>query len=261
MKLISLNIWGGIIYEPLIKFLKEHSEDIDIFCFQEALNSSHSKILEERIFTGARSDIYKRLLPILKDFHSYYAPDFDLKDFGGEADIEVPFGNAIFVNKKLKMKEIGNIFVHNERYNNIRKDEGFPNLSKSVQFINFERKRGNYWVFNYHGVWIPGPKIDNEYRTKASKNIRKIMDSKIGAKILCGDFNLLPNTESLKILLAGMRDLVKENNITSTRNKYFKGNFSTYSDYVIVSNDIKVKDFQVLKDEVSDHAPLLLEFD
>lgn len=260
MKLVCLNLWGGKIYEPLMDLLKKHSEDTDIFCFQEALNSSKSQILKGPIFSNAKSDIYKDLVAILKDFQGYYGPGFNLQDWSGEADFKVPLGLAIFVKKNLNVKEVGNIYVHGDGYKDVRKDEGYYNTPKAVQFINIERDGKDYWVFNYHGVWIPGPKVDHEYRINASKNIRKVMDSKRGPKILCGDFNLLTNTESLKILTEGMRDLIKENNITSTRNKYFDRNLSTYSDYMIVSNNVDVKDFQVLPDEVSDHAPLLLEF-
>ena len=35
MKLITLNLWAGVVYEPLIEFIKKHSEDTDVFCFQE----------------------------------------------------------------------------------------------------------------------------------------------------------------------------------------------------------------------------------
>jgi endonuclease/exonuclease/phosphatase family metal-dependent hydrolase len=34
-----------------------------------------------------------------------------------------------------------------------------------------------------------------------------------------------------------------------------------FADYMFVSKGIAVRDFQVLPDEVSDHAPLFLDFD
>ncbi len=41
MKLISLNTWCGIKYDLLMKFLEEHSSEIDIFCFQEVRNGKY----------------------------------------------------------------------------------------------------------------------------------------------------------------------------------------------------------------------------
>ena len=34
MKLVTLNIWGGHLYEPLLDFF-EHNREVDIFCLQE----------------------------------------------------------------------------------------------------------------------------------------------------------------------------------------------------------------------------------
>ena len=79
-------------------------------------------------------------------------------------------------------------------------------------------------------------------------------------KILCGDFNLLPNTESLAILSEDMKNLVKDFDITSTRSKLYTKP-EKFADYILVSPDVSVKKFTVMQDEVSDHLPLLLEFD
>ena len=39
MKLITLNIWGGKVFEPLMEFFRKHAEDTDIFCLQEVFNN------------------------------------------------------------------------------------------------------------------------------------------------------------------------------------------------------------------------------
>lgn len=54
------------------------------------------------------------------------------------------------------------------------------------------------------------------------------------------------------------RKLIKEYGITSTRTSlYTKPN--KFADYVFVSRGIKIIDFKILPDEVSDHTPLFLE--
>ena len=79
--------------------------------------------------------------------------------------------------------------------------------------------------------------------------------------VMCGDFNLLPNTQSIKKLEDfGLRNLIKENNITSTRTSFYTKT-EKFADYALLSDEIDIKDFKVLPDEVSDHSPLYLEFE
>jgi len=260
MKLICLNLWGGKFYKPLVKFLRDHSNDVDIFCFQETLHALPIKKLTGKIFKDSKLDLYEDLQKILKDHNSYFAEMIDLLSLD-ESDFNAPLGQSIFIKKEFSVKASGDIFVHGEGYDKFDHSEGFPNSPRNVQYISFEKNKKTYWVFNYHGVWVPGPKVDNEHRLLASQKIHSFVDSKSGAKIFCGDFNLLPDTKSLKILTHDMRNLIKEKSIKSTRSKYYDKPLSPMSDYMIVSPDLRVLDFKVLNDQVSDHLPLYIEFE
>jgi endonuclease/exonuclease/phosphatase family metal-dependent hydrolase len=77
---------------------------------------------------------------------------------------------------------------------------------------------------------------------------------------LCGDFNLQPETKSLAILEKGMRNLIKEFNIDTTRN-YLYDHKEKYADYFLVSPEVKILSFKVIDTLVSDHLPLVLEFE
>ena len=78
---------------------------------------------------------------------------------------------------------------------------------------------------------------------------------------MCGDFNLLPSTESIKMFEDfDLINLIKENNIISTRTSFYKKE-EKFADYVFVSKGIKVNEFKVLIDEISDHSPLLIDFE
>ena len=63
----------------------------------------------------------------------------------------------------------------------------------------------------------------------------------------------------MSILNEGNRNLIQEYKIDSTRSALYKKS-EKFADYVIVSQNVEVKDFKVLKEEVSDHLPLFLEF-
>lgn len=58
----------------------------------------------------------------------------------------------------------------------------------------------------------------------------------------------------------GLRNLIKEHGITSTRTSLYTKE-EKFADYVLIGPGIQVTNFEVLPDEVSDHAPLRIEFE
>lgn len=115
-------------------------------------------------------------------------------------------------------------------------------------------------MVNVHGLWNGNGKTDTPDRLVQSDNIIKFIKNLDNPFVLCGDFNLLPDTESLKKFEEfGLRNLVREYNIRSTRTKFYDKEHK-FADYIFVSKDIKVVDFKVMSDEVSDHSPLILDF-
>ncbi|MDO8953631.1 MAG: hypothetical protein Q7V63_02130 [Gammaproteobacteria bacterium] len=56
-----------------------------------------------------------------------------------------------------------------------------------------------------------------------------------------------------------MENLIRRHHIKSTRTSYYAKD-EKFADYVFVSPDINVNHFSAMADEVSDHAPLLLDF-
>ncbi len=255
MRLISLNIWGGKVYQPLIDFLREVSTETDVFCFQEVFDTS-SDVIEHK--KGARVNIYSEMTHALPEFHGYYAPAQSGFGFSEPVDFDLSYGLAIFVKNGITIHESGDIFVYGER--NGRTTGDVSTMPRNLQYISFEIKDKLFTLYNFHGLWYYSEKTDNAHRLEQSKKIVSFMNNTEGEKILCGDFNLLPDTQSLSILEKGMRNLIKENNIHSTRSElYLKDN--KFADYTLVSAGVKVHKFTVLNRTVSDHLPMLLDFD
>lgn len=257
MKLISLNIWGGKIYQPLMEFIKKQSETTDIFCFQEALQSS-SQVLES---SGYKTNILNDLKVILKDFQGYFAKTFSGYDMVKLVDFDLHFGIAIFVKKSIEVVSYEETFIH-QVIGGMSKKQGFFETSRSLQFVQFQFNNKTFNVYNLHGIWVPdayGGKKDSKERILQSKKIKQFMQKHIGEKIVTGDFNLNPGTKSLKIIENHFTNLVKKYSIPTTRSNLYKGPYK-FADYILVSSGVGIIDFQVPNVSVSDHLPMILKF-
>ncbi len=246
MKLISLNTWGGRVGEPLLNFFKEN-QDIDIFCLQEMYHQASAPIVED---LGDRLNLVSEIEALLPDHNMYFRPH-----------VFNHFGLAVFIRKSILVTKEGDIFVFKTKEDG---EQNFDvNHARNLQFVEIETEQGRKTILNFHGLWNNQGKSDTEERLEQSRRIKEFIDTTSGSKILCGDFNLLPDTESIKIIEdTGMRNLIKEYGITSTRTALYKkhANPILFADYAFVTEDIQVKEFKVLPDEVSDHAALYLEF-
>lgn len=241
MKIISLNTWAGVVLEPLLDFF-ENNRDIDIFCLQEVYSNatgkegSHSEL-------DFKLDLFEQIQRVLIDTHDGYFRPSHL-DY---------YGQAIFVKKNITIEEGGDIFIYENPA-----PEGRGRHSRNLQYIRTIVNEKPTIIANLHGLWNGKGKIDSSDRLEQSMRIRDFVSKGPGKMVIVGDFNLNPDTESLAILEEGMRNLIKENGITSTRTSFYDKD-NKFADYVLVSPEVNVVDFKVLPEEVSDHAALYLE--
>lgn len=254
MKLISLNTWGGKIYEPLIDFIKQHSADTDIFCFQEVFSTtSPTKILGDR-----RTNLFQEISKILENHRGYFRPQIKNFVLGNrigvkKTDFDLYFGLAIFIRKEISVSSEGDFFLYGKKF--IFDEKNLNTLPRSAQYLCCDQ----YTIINVHGIWNREGKQDSPDRIKQSEKINNFLKKTRDKKILCGDFNLDINTESLKILEKNLINLIKKFDITTTRNKFFPGE-DKFADYTFVSHDVRIKSFEVPSINVSDHLPMILEF-
>lgn len=247
MKIISLNTWGGIAgAEGLIEFFKKY-EDVDIFCLQEVFNggegdpTERTEKIESKVYT-----LFALIKDVLPNHESYFRPH--LKEH---------YGLAIFVKKDIQIFEEGEKFVHKEK--GYIPTGNMGHHARNIQYIKIRYKNNDLFVINFHGLWNGMGKTDTEDRLEQSRNVVSFITGIQGEAILCGDFNLRPDTESIKIIEdANLHNLIKEYGITSTRTSHYMKD-EKFADYAFVTKGIQVKDFKVLPDEVSDHAPLFIE--
>jgi endonuclease/exonuclease/phosphatase family metal-dependent hydrolase len=253
MKLLTLNTWGGKMHAPLMKFVEKMSKDVDIFCFQEVFSTTTDL---EFGSSGEKMNLYQDISKILTSHRSHLSPKSKGYDYKGYIGKDVDFGNAIFIKKDIP------VLSHEELFDLIS-DAGTDWREKAIakaQCVTIEIGRKPLTICNFHGMWIKGThKKDTPERLSQSWHLREALDKISGEKIICGDFNLLPDGESIKILERDMRNLIREYGITSTRSSLYATSPVMYADYALTTPGIKVNDFKILSDEVSDHLALLLD--
>ncbi len=265
MKLISLNLWGGQMFPDLMQFLKDQSAETDIFCFQEVFDTPTTRT-ESR---GIRPNLLTELKKTLADYNFFFDPAEAGYDNVGPVDFPLTAGLGMFIKKSLTVLDHGDTYVYRERNSLTTGALDAGNFPRNLQFVRFTWKvqgtAPSRWatVFNLHGLWDKSGKHDTPDRLRQSVLTKEFMAKFPGPKILAGDFNLNPETESLKILEKEMRNLIKEYKVPTTRGSlyhFYSPTGSLFADYVLVSPEIKVNTFQTLNIAVSDHLPLELDF-
>lgn len=262
MKLVSLNIWGGKAYEPLMKFIKKSAPTTDIFCFQEVFESPAS--LKER--KGTRINILADLKGALTGFETLSAPIGGGYTLDGPVDLDVTESNTTFVKRDAipKIESSGAVFIH-DTFRKLLKNEAAGDVPNNFLYTRFSHDGKKFVVCNIHCISQPGDKLDTPDRIRQSQIIKDFLEKESGAKIICGDFNLLPETKSIKILEnAGLINLISKFKIERTRSRlssfYGKPDFQKFADYTFVSQGVNVLNFSAPDVDISDHLPMVLEF-
>ena len=256
MKLITLNTWAGRIKQPFDEFLKTHAADTDIFCFQEIFNNlAESESDEaEQGKAGEEKYLLREITQVLSDFDAYFCPV-----------IENAYGIAIFLKKGMELIANGEVVLYeNPNYDSAASADASAasgDHARKMQWVHVKSGRKDFIIMNVHGHRDLSGKDDTPNRIAQSQKIANfIISTGMTPKILVGDFNLNPETESILMLEKHVVNLITKHAIASTRTHLYDGD-SKHSDYVFISPEILVEQFKVLPDVVSDHAPLFIQFD
>lgn len=258
MKLLNLNVCIKLDNnKEVIQLLKE--DNYDIITLQEVMRK-----IDDNVFDKYKSsNIIKESLCYKNSFFGplwvakcHKKHNIITRDFGGLTEQ----GNEIISNHSII--ESKNIFYHNtysifEETSKFREEDHGRAFTKSILEVNGKSLQ----IINVHGIWNEN-KLGNE---KTINQINKILSNVRNdiPSIVTGDFNLLPESESIKIMESKMSNLITKYNILSTRPTFNDGldKGDIVCDYIFINDKIKVNDFRVLNRNVSDHLPLVLDFD
>ena len=225
MKVIFLNTWNAKVPDAIKTFIADQSLNTEIFCFQEAYKAMQ-ELTESVIPEYKKIEAYKYLDENDSFSQATYIKDIPILSSGAITDNNQATGLALYIQTRFGDKDV--------------------------------------YICNAHGVSRPIDKLDNPGRIRQSEMIIDFFKNKSGIKIIGGDFNLLPEAESIRIFEEnGYIDLIKKYDIKTTRNELawakYPNNKQYYADYAFISPDTDIKSFSVPNLKVSDHLPLILE--
>lgn len=264
MRLISLNIWGGRRLPELLEYLEAESATTDIFCFQEMFVT----IGDTKEMQDGRADSYAEITKTLKGFDAYFEESEHGYFVNAEkTDFPLASGQAIFIKQPsgITVQKHGGIFIAGEPGGAVIDAMDRPRV---MQYVHLQTGDGKLLtICNVHGCLTmgpDGPKRDSPVRTEQFKRIQEFVSSVKNPYILVGDFNTRPEVQALIDFEKGKRNLIKESGIKNVRSHWYP-NAEKWDDhqgdYVIVSPHIHVTHMSVIENDVSDHLPLVVEFE
>lgn len=252
IKFISLNLFeGGILFDNVFDFLDKEKPDV---------------VALQEVYDGKDIDLPKNLrsLEVLKehfkswDYH--FAPEFLLVRDEGKIEI----GNAIFskfpINKTIT-KDFG---IPYGEHPLVPPDGDFSTNPRNIQCCEVEVNKKTINVCNLHGIWgLSGE--DSPERLKMSEVITDLIQDKDNV-ILAGDFNLRPNTKTIENIEKHLTNIFKDELATSFNLKRknlekFPGYATSVVDMIFASKDLKIIFHNCPQVDVSDHLPLICEFE
>lgn len=264
MRIISLNAWGGAMFDELARWLD--ACDADVLCLQEVTRTPTA--------TGwTRFDDAERSLPqradLLTDLRTRLPRHdglFCASDSGPVRDQErrvhrQDFGLATFVSHALPPVGMRASSVHGDytEHRDRWPSGGRPRVALAVRIVD-PRSGRSVTVVNVHGLRDPGGKADTPTRRAQAERLADFTADAREAgdlTVVCGDFNVLPGSETFRILAGlGLVELVGSADTRTSR--YPKP--VRHASYLLVSDPAAVERFEIVAEpEVSDHRALLLD--
>ncbi len=242
LRLMTLNIWGGRLLDPLLQFIHAH-QAIEIFCFQEVYSKTH-QILSLDPSNPPCLDVFEQIAAILPNHRAYFRPI-----------MEGVYGLSMFVHQDYPVLAEGSHWI----YQNKHYAGNDPSHSRILQWVKIDLGSRVISIIHVHGLWDGQGKGDSPERILQAHIIKDFAKALHTPTILCGDFNLMPHADSMEILDNEMQNLIKIYQVTSTRSDLYKKS-ERFADYMLMPADLKVLDFKVFENQVSDHLPLYVEF-
>ncbi|MFS8146826.1 endonuclease/exonuclease/phosphatase family protein [Rhizobium sp. BR 249] len=265
MRIISLNAWGGRLHEALISYVRQ--ADPDVLCLQEVLRApgaapGWSIYRDAGLELPQRANLFDEIGAALPGHDGVFCPTSRGQLFDGDTAIAAEFGLATFVRKSHSIIAQGLDFVHGRFSPEGWGDHPRPRNAHCIHLFSHEQA-SSVTIAHMHGLRDPAGKGDTAAREEQAEALVRLIERVWPGDeglVVCGDFNVLPDSATFRILARlGLADLVTGNGLVDTRTSYYLKE-GRYADYMLVTPGLNIAKFEVVAaPEVSDHRALLLD--
>lgn len=260
MRLIDLNVAIRMDNnDKVLSFLKQYKGDI--LTLQEVMRGVEDTVFDQY----DNSTIIKKALNEYpySFFGALWVAPYHIKNgikskiFGGLTEQ----GNEVI--SKYPIIEGQNHFFH-KSYATFVDVTNFRKIDhpRAVNHVLLQIGEDTLQILNIHGIWNEGKKGDERTIKQCAFIVEKALERDLPT-IIVGDFNLHPFTESIKYIEENFTNLIKLYKVQTTRPVVRDGldTGNSVDDYIFINDKIKVNHFEVLKTDISDHYPLILDFE
>lgn len=249
-KFIHCNILnGGRLMDNLVQFLVR--EQPDILAMQEVYAGGDTQ-LEPRFRSITVLQAATRL-----DYHTF-APTHNEP----HSSILVPSGNAV-LSRFPAIQEAVWFFDVPYQASLVDDGRGFSHFPCNLQHTRLDLNGIALHVFNTHGIWDRHGQ-DNPRRLNMGKIIAERMAG-LRPAILCGDFNVNEGTKTIDRLGEQLINVFapdrRKTSFNVARKPKKSGYTSAVVDFIFTSKDLKTLSYRQPDVDVSDHLPLVCEFE
>ncbi len=251
------------MFEPLAAWLPRC--EADVLCLQEVTRTAGltgwTRFEDGERSLPQRANLFRDIATLLPHHQGVFvASDAGpVWDEDGVRRVQ-DFGLAMFVRERLPIVGQHSAFVHGDFV--VHEEWAIadrPRIAQAARIVDHSADR-TITVAHLHGLRDPAGKADSPARQAQAQRLSDVIAATRGATdfvVACGDFNILPTSETFGILgRAGLVDLV---GTTDTRtSRYDKP--VRHANYMLVSEPEAVRSFEAPPSpEVSDHRFLVLD--
>lgn len=265
MRVICLNGWGGTLCKELLSYLADARPDV--LCLQEVVHSPTADqdwlaYRDGDHVLPQRANFFRDVTRALPDHVATFCPAAQGVLWDGAVRVPSFWGLATFVRASLPVIAQAQGFVH-KRFSPDGYGEHPRSRSAHAVRIFDEAHKRPVSIAHMHGLRDLAGKADTPERAAQARRLLALSDqvSEPGdLRIICGDFNVEPDSETLTYLRAqGFDELVTGGGFAGTRTPLYRKP-GRFADYMLVNRPDAVLRFDVVRaPEVSDHCPLMLE--
>ncbi|WP_063290420.1 MULTISPECIES: endonuclease/exonuclease/phosphatase family protein [unclassified Pseudovibrio] len=264
MQIMCLNGWGGTLYSDLLPYLSQAVPDV--LCLQEVVHTPESDkdwltYRDGDHVLPQRANFFRDVCAALPEHVAAFCPAAQGVLWDEEQSISSQWGLATFVHRSFPIVGQVQRFVHKGYAAKSYGDHPRSRSAHGIRVYDYTTDRA-VSITHMHGLRDLNGKKDTPERFEQAKrllNISQSVSEPGDLRVVCGDFNVEPGSETIRLLEDdGFVELVNHYGIETTRNSHYKKP-GKFADYMLIDRVDEIMDFQVLqKPEVSDHCPLVL---